>query len=107
VTTAVGPTIHARPAKVTFARIIRSTHTIAVDALVVATVRHMKMFTKHNLNTEYNISTYIILVNTVFRRMKRNLTKNLQFELNTYLPGLLPMRLHTSVFKYHYYKINN
>jgi hypothetical protein len=82
-TTTVGPTIHTRPAKVTLACIIRCTHTIAVDALVVASVCHMKMFIKQNLNKENNISTYIFLVKTVFRTMKRDFTKNLQFELNT------------------------
>jgi hypothetical protein len=59
VTTTVGATIHTCPAKVTLACIIRCTHTVAVDALVVASVHHMEMFTKQNLNKGNKISTYI------------------------------------------------
>jgi len=43
VTTAVGATVYASPAQLTFTSIVRRTHTVAMDTLVVTPVHQMRM----------------------------------------------------------------
>jgi len=43
VTTAVGATVYASPAQITFTSIVRCTHTVAMDTLVVTPVHQIRM----------------------------------------------------------------
>jgi len=79
VTTAVGATVYASPAQIAFTCIVRRTHTIAMDTLVVTPVHQMRMC---NIKTGIELcvggerkrgkSTHGILVRKLLGRLKRN-----------------------------------